>query len=239
MSISQKLMSAAGKRSFDPNTPIGTFIEGGFFAGIITQGGDDFAIIVSPRAQGQAINIQWKNTASAGPIATRTLNNGASATAAMVADGNATVYPAAHFCNNLSINGFSDFYMPARDELELCYRNLKPSTNPPNTNTRDKSTFVYPEGNDVAGDTIGVNRNSIPTGSAYTSNNPARTSLSIFQTAGSEGFPPGEWWSSSDFSDAELPSQLAWRQNVGDNGFQGGTFKTSDRRVRAVRRVKI
>jgi hypothetical protein len=45
----------------------------------------------------------------------------------MVADGSATVYPSAHFCNNLTVGGFTDWYMPAKNELEVCYYNLKPT----------------------------------------------------------------------------------------------------------------
>jgi hypothetical protein len=36
-------------------------------------------------------------------------------------------HPAAQFCVNLSIGGFTDWYLPARYELDIAYFNLKPS----------------------------------------------------------------------------------------------------------------
>ena len=42
-------------------------------------------------------------------------------------------HPAAQFCEGLTIGGFSDWYMPARNELEICYYNLKPTTQNNNT----------------------------------------------------------------------------------------------------------
>ena len=211
----------------------GTALEGGFFAGVIVQGGNSFAIIVAPRASGENTSLQYKNTNDAAPAATQTLNNGPAATAAMVAAGNSTVYPAAHFCNNLTINGFSDWYLPARDELELCYRNLKPTTGANNTGNRSQSAYTYPEGNDQAAGTIGVNRNSDPTGAAYTSGSPAQTSVSDFQTGNTEAFASAFYWSSSEFS-----STNAWAQEF-SNGFQENGGKNISVYVRAVRRIAL
>jgi hypothetical protein len=173
--------------SFRP--AIGSAFGGGFYAGRINEGGNAYDLVIAPLASGEsATTLQYKNTNDASPAATQTLNNGSAATAAMVAAGNSTVYPAAHFCNNLTIGGFSDWYLPARDELELCYRNLKPTTDANSTSARSLSAYTYPEGNDVSGDTMGINRNSDPTGAAYTSGNPAQTSVSAFQTGNTEAF---------------------------------------------------
>jgi len=228
------MMGAAVKTSPFFTMPFGTFTDGGFFAGIINQGGDKWAIIVAPKASGQSSTaLRYKNTNDPAPAATQTLNNGPAATAAMVAAGNSTVYPAAHFCNNLTIGGFSDWYLPARDELELCYRNLKPTTQANNTSNRALSSITYPEGDDLSADTMGVNRNSEPTGAAYTSGNPAQTSVSVFQTGNTEAFVDDRYWSSS-----EVSATGAWRQAFND-GSQPHSNKTSLTEVRAVRRVKI
>jgi hypothetical protein len=212
---------------------IGDAFEGGFFAGIIANGVYQ-RVVVAPLASGQSATIlQYKNTSDAAPAATQTLNNGSAATAAMVAAGNSTVYPAAHFCNNLTIGGFSDWYLPARDELELCYRNLKPTTGASSTSARSLSAITYPEGNDVSGDTQGINRNSDPTGAAYTSGNPAQTSVSVFQTGGTEAFAADTYWSSSEFSASD-----SWRHTF-TSGFQFSSDKGNLFQVRAVRRLPI
>jgi hypothetical protein len=227
----QVLLGAAGAGDKIPN--IGDPYEGGFFAGVIANG-VYHRVVIAPLASGESsTTLAYKNANTAAPAATQTLNNGSAATAAMVAAGNSTVYPAAHFCNDLSIGGFSDWYLPARDELEVCYRNLKPTTTANSTSNRDFSAITYPEGNDESGDIRGVNRNSDPTGAAYTSGSPTQTSVSVFQTGNTEAFAAGNYWSSSEFS-----ATTAWLQGFSNGGQAAGT-KSQLLRVRAVRRVPV
>jgi hypothetical protein len=210
---------------------IGGAFGGGFYAGNIVEGGTEYYLIVAPKASGESSGQQFKTANTASPAATQTLNNGPAATAAMVSAGS---HPAAAFCDGLTIGGFSDWYLPARDELELLYRNLKPTTTANNVSNRELSTITYPEGNDLSADTMGVNRNSSPTGAAYTSGDPAQTSVTAFVTEGTEAFASAYYWSSSEFSDTN-----AWRQNLSD-GFQstsGG--KGNSVYVRAVRRLAV
>ena len=228
MSITRIMMQAAAGVKKGP--AIGEAFGGGFYAGNIVEGGTEYYIIVAPKSSGESSSKKFKTSQTAAPIATKTLNNGPAASSSM----NSADYPAAQFCEGLTIGGFSDWYLPARDELELCYRNLKPTTAANSTGDRSKSSITYPEGNDLLADTMGVNRNSNPTGAAYTSGTPSQTSVTAFITGGTEAFAsPGNYWCSSEFSDTD-----AWRQ--ASNGFQGGiTNKDNSLYVRAVRRVPV
>ena len=227
------LQAAAGAGGgFDPDTPIGTAIAGGYFAGIIVQGGDQYAIIVSPKASGQSSSLAFKTSGTASPTATQTLNYGSAATEAMVSAGS---HPAAAFCAGLTIDGYSDWYLPARDELEVCYRNLKGTSAAVNsTITRDKSAITYPEGNDSSGDGMGVNRNSSPIGAAYTTSSPAQTSVTIFQQGQSQAFDTEPYHCSTEFS-----TTAPWVIDL--NSGRCFTFfgKTQVLRVRAVRREPV
>jgi hypothetical protein len=208
------------QRSFGPPA-IGAAYEGGFFVGQISTAGNgvaDYNLVIGPLSTAQGTSRQWKNaqTATSG---SDSVIDGPQNTADMVADGNATVYPCAHFCNDLSIGGFTDWYMPAKNELEICYFNLKPTT---------------AVNNDFGGTPSGANPNAVPARpSTYTSGTPAQTSVATFQTGGSEAFTADPYWSST-----EVSSTQALRQNF-IYGRQANTNKTGNELVRAVRRVPV
>ena len=141
----------------------------------------------------------------------------------MVAAGNSTIYPLANFCNDLVIGGFSDWYMPAKNELEICYYNLKPSTDTNNTS-------------------FGTNANSVPTRTSnYTNSVPAQTSATNFRVpSGAEKFGdnnsyPDKYWSSTQGSNSDRGStKYFW------SGFDDQYYKTrTDIFVRALRRVAV
>jgi hypothetical protein len=204
------------QRSFGPPA-IGAAYEGGFFAGQISTAANgiaDYNLVIGPLSSAQNASKQWKN-ANSGAAGADSVIDGPQNTADMVADGNSTVYPAAHFCNDLVIGGFSDWYMPAKNELEVCYFNLKPTTT-------------------SNGVTSGINTNAVPSrGSNYTSGTPAQTSAAAFQTGGAEAFTAVYYWSSTEYS-----SSYAWFQYF-NNGFQSFGNKTYSTNVRAVRRVAV
>jgi hypothetical protein len=206
------------QRSFKPPPPgaIGSAYEGGFYAGEI--GVSSVAthyLVVGPLSTAENLSIQWKNANTATAGADSDID-GPQNTADMVADGNSTVYPCAHFCNDLVIGGFSDWYMPAKNELEVCYFNLKPTGAFNSTSS-------------------GINPNAVPArASNYTAGNPARTSAAAFQSGGAEAFAVDKsYWSSTELSATVARSQY----------FQtGGQFsgpKTNTYSVRAVRRVAV
>ena len=216
---------------------IGDAAWGGYMAGIIdttrpgsigggdpSQAGLRYLLIVSPKSIEYATGKRWKTTDDAGPNATKTLWDGLSATEAMYAAGSA--YEAATYCRELTFpqDGGSRWYLPARNELELLYRNLKPTTEP----------HYNASGANVASD---------PTGVAYvpgSSDNPSQSGIAAFQQGGAqalEGVSSPYYWSSSEYS-----APGAWFQFVGGTyaGYQfNGTKTDTGIRVRPVRRFVL
>jgi len=199
---------------------IGAAYQGGFFAGYISHtanGVATHALIVAPAATGATgtgytltTDKQWKttNTTTAG---TTSSFDGAANSANM----NNASHPAAEFCETLSIGGYSDWYLPARYELEIAYYNLKPTTDSNNTS-------------------YGINAYSVPArGSNYTAGTPAQTTVTAFQTGNSEAFVAGTHWSSTEDS-----STLAWRLSFA-NGLQANGTKDGSNRVRAFRKLAL
>ena len=201
---------------------IGEPFGGGYFAGYISHtadGNPTHALIVAPRATGATgggytltTNLQWKttNTTTAG---TGSSFDGAANTAAMVTAGIAD-HPAAQFCKNLSIGGFTDWYLPAQYELDIAYFNLKPGTQ---ANDTSWGANVY-----------SVPRRNINNTATY----PAQTALTAFNTT-AEAFVAASHWSSTEGS-----VTAGWYSNL-DVGNQVTGGKTALRRVRAFRRIAL
>ena len=199
---------------------IGAAYQGGFFAGYISHtanGVATHALIVAPAATGATgtgytLNTekQWKttNTTTAG---TNSSFDGA-ANSANMNDAN---HPAAQFCETLSIGGYTDWYLPARYELDIAYENLKPTT----------------DNNDTS---WGINPYSVPERTANrTAGAPAQTSVAAFQTGGAEDFVADYHWSSTEVS-ATTARKLGFT-----NGDQTITAKSSPGPVRAFRKLAL
>ena len=190
---------------------IGDPYQGGFYAGQISTAGNgtaDYNLVVGPVASAES-NLQWK-TSQTGGDPTSVINGPANS-----ATMNSATYPAAQFCEGLTIGGFSDWYMPAKNEFEVCYYNLKPTTTSNNTS-------------------FGINANAVPArASNYTAGTPAQTTATNFKDTGAEDFTAAYYWSSTEHS-----TTRAWNQFF-SNGYQLGGNKDNFYRVRAVRRVAI
>jgi hypothetical protein len=202
------------QRSFITIPNIGDAYQGGFYAGQISTAGNsiaDYNLVVGPVASSQNTSKQWKtsNTTTAG---TTSVIDGPTNSSNM----NNASHPAAEFCEGLTIGGFSDWYMPAKNELEVCYYNLKPTTATNNTSS-------------------GINANAVPArASNYTSGTPSQTSAAVFVTStGAEAFSTNLYWSSTEQS-----AVYAWRQDFID-GTQQYSTKGNLRSVRAIRRVAV
>lgn len=197
-------------------------------------------LIVAPKAQGDHPGLQWKVANSDGPVQTRTLTNGPAATAVMAALNTPTInYPLAGWIANINatggINAYTDWYIPARDELELIWRNLKPITNN-NSITRPTAGIDYVRDantDDTGYELNGENKHSDPAGAGYTATVPAQTAVTAFKTGGAEFMENAYYWSSSEFSYSS-----AWSQNFYTSypGNQYNGNKNNSVRARAVRR---
>jgi len=210
--------ASAASNSITTLPAIGEAFGGGFFAGQISTAGNsiaDYNLVIGPVASAQNASVQSKTTATV-TAGTYSVINGPANSALM----NSATFPAAQFCEGLTIGGFTDWYMPAKNELEVCYYNLKPTTRANNTSS-------------------GINANAVPArASNYTSGDPARTSAADFQSTGAQTFNSGGagfyWSSTSDSSDI----RFVYHQRFYD-GFQRVRNKTYYYFVRAVRRVAV
>jgi hypothetical protein len=204
---------SAASNSVTPALPtIGAAFGGGFYAGQISTAGNsiaDYNLVVGPLASANTA-LQWK-TSTTYTAGTSSVIDGPANSAAM----NDASHPAAQFCEGLTIGGFTDWYMPAKNELEVCYFNLKPGT----------------ALNDTS---VGTNANAVPArASNYTSGTPAQTSATDFRTTGAEDFVAAAYWNSTENSNT-----TAKAQNF-DYGLQGYGQKNNTNGVRAIRRVAV
>ena len=223
-SVGTSAASAASNSITTASPSIGQAFGGGFFAGQISTAGNsiaDFNLVVGPLASAQS-TLQWKttNTSTAG-----TSSDIAGPTNS--ANMNDATHPCAQFCEGLSIGGFSDWYMPAKNELEVCYFNLKPST----------------DANVVAGGG-GINPNAVPARASpyWVIGLPAQTAAANFQTGNAEAFAisggspnAGTYWCSTEYT----PTPTRGRYQSFKGGVQNYYRKYINQFVRAVRRVAV
>lgn len=208
----------------------GDAFEGGYYAGQVEKSDGIYAVIIAPKASGQSSSSLAYNNDNTGAFGD-SLVEGVSNNATI---GTQSKFPASYYCANLSIDGFDDWYLPARDELEVCYRNLKPTTSSNHTGNRFTSSYTYTPYNDLPADTSGINRYSILAGSAYTSSVPSQTTSTNFITGGSEAFDLDTYY----FVSTRFSSAAVWCIGFID-GVTDAVAIASTRKVRAIRSVKI
>lgn len=207
--------------SFGPDAPevIGESFGGGFYAGKVNDGGTEYYLIVAPKSSGETSGsgLQWK-TSETTTSGTTSVVDGPSNTSAMISAG-AVAHPCGNFCNNLSIGGFTDWYMPALNELDIIYFNLKPTTD------------------SNSSESLPTNSNAVPARTtSYTAGNPSQTTVTAFQSGNSEAYRTDRnYWASTERA-----------SNGGDakrfsffGGSESNSGKTSTFLVRAVRRIAV
>jgi hypothetical protein len=201
-------------RSYGPVFPnIGAPYGGGFIGGKINVSGTQYYLIVAPKASGEALQT-WGVFGTTTGITS--VINGPTNSASLAALG--ASYQAAVFAEGLTIGGYSDWYLPAKNELEVLYYFLKPTTGANDTSSGSNANAVSPE----------------PISTNYTSGSPAQTSAGIgFRDGETDAFASANYWSSTEYD-----ALFAWRQDFYD-GYQSYGSKGGNFYVRAVRRIPV
>lgn len=209
---------------------IGESWGGGYFAGYISHtadGSPTHALIVAPKATGEATGLAW----TTGTYATNLVST-AGFGSTSVYDGVVNMqifsqigiaqFPKAQFCKNLTIGGFSDWYLPASCELDIAYSNLKPTTQ---LNRSASLGFVF------GGNAYAVPRRT----SAYMPENPAQTNVLLFQSGQSQAFTAGSTYycSSTESNPFQFVAYVFADNNV------GGLGKSDNSPFRAFRRIAL
>ena len=205
--IARASANGLGYRGAEP--AIGQPFQGGYYAGIYQDGSNNkFYLIVAPKSA----EVVYRYWSGINPnISATTVINGSGNTFLLAFGGQS---PAAIYCDVYSNEGYTDWYLPATWELEICYYNLKPSAS-----TNSVST--------------GQNPYSIPSrsGVSYTTTIPKQTSVGIFQSGGAQEFGQVFYWTSTSTSTNEAMA-ISF-----SSGSQSSTSKTTTLSVRPVRKV--
>ena len=206
-----------------PPTTIGQAYGGGFYAGKISTAGTgvaDYYLIVAPKASGEAVKTYGTPGITTGATS---FIDGPANSASLAALG--ASYEAATFCEGLTIGGYSDWYLPAVNELVVLYYFLKPTTTANDTSAGSNANAVSPE----------------PISTNYTSGSPAQTSAGIgFRNGETNAFVSNAdslpYWSSTENS---VSNFFAWTQFFNSGQQVSNYGKEFSYYVRAVRRIPI
>ena len=194
-------------------TILGTAMGDGFYAGRILIDGIAYALIVAPKAEGEHDDAAWIDDYKDVPGA-KSHNDGLANTRSMAEAGSEL----AQWARDLRIGGNDDWYLPSQDELEIIYRNLKPTT---------RENYCYARS--------GINLSAIEPTRPYTPEFPVQTLAEAYQAGGEQSFDTTWYWSSTQHASDSI---YAWGQNFLD-GYQGSYLKDDECRARAVRRLPI
>jgi hypothetical protein len=193
---------------------LGTAMDGGFYAGRIRlDDGTVYALIVAPKAKGEKKTRQWIGGYKDVPGA-RSYNDGLANTNAMAEAGSKL----AKWARDLLIGGHDDWYLPSQEELEIIYRNLKPTNQENYCRSRN-----------------GINLSAIEPTRPYTPTFPAQTLAEAFQEGGEQALEAHWHWTSTQYISN---TEAAWCQNFND-GYQDYGYTDLQLRARAVRRIEV
>jgi len=208
------------QRSFGPPPPtvIGQAYGGGYYAGQISTTANGVAthyLIVSDATVGVSAGLTWGTMGVVTGVTSRIDGPTNSSTLA----GLGANYQAAIFCEGLNTGGYTDWYMPALDELNVAYYFLKPSTLNNNTLWGANIYAVSPQ----------------PYNTNYDATyNPSITSAAAFQTGGGQEFIIDFYQASFEYN-SNLSRGVYWGDGRNDLKNKNSTAGY----VRAFRRVPV
>jgi len=164
--------SSAASNSVTPTSPsIGQAFGGGYYAGKISTTANQVAthyLIVADATVGVSYGTTWGTMGVVTGVTSRI--DGPTNSSTLAALG--VDYAAANFCENLNTGGYTDWYMPAIDELGVAYYFLKPNTSNNDTGFGANLYSVSPQ----------------PYNTNYATTDPTQTTAAAFQTAGAQAF---------------------------------------------------
>jgi len=188
---------------------IGAALGGGFFAGRFQIDGTYFALIMSPISGD--IEGAWGEYGKK-LDGCRSFIDGKQNTVDLAEAGS----DLARSIMQLDIGGHTDWFLPARDQLEIMYRNLKPGTR--------ENYCSYLDG---------YNANSVPPTDIYEDEAPTQTTAAEFQANAEHALHERWYWSSTQYS-----ANHAFYQDF-TNGTQNRYGKNYKLRARAVRQIQL
>ena len=145
---------------------------------------------------------------------------------------NDSAHPMFQWVKGLTIGGYTDWYIPAKHELEILFRNFKPTTD---LNLTDPNHGSTP--------TAGTNPHAVPPTGPYTSTNPAQTTVTSFQSGNENAFySPGSasypmYWDATEKSTNVTTAGLQNFTEGMQRASGGGKSSANTGLARAIRRV--
>lgn len=196
---------------------IGAPYGGGYFAGQINVSGTIYNLVVADKTTGEVYGKTWGTYGTTTGVTS--VINGPTNTTTLAGLG--VDYQAAIFCESLVTGGYSDWYMPALNELEVLYYFLKPSATSNVTTTGSNANAVSPE----------------PVSTNYTAGAPGQTSATTFRTgASSQEFVGDYYWASTEVGSAQAYTKLFTDGGVAaryKHNFLGSNYTRAVRRIAA------
>lgn len=203
---------------------LGSAYQGGFYAGRIMEDGVLYELIVAPKATGETSLMM--DTSSV--IFTRVTSEYDGSSNTKLYGTSTGTAAALKYAIASTIGGFTDWYVPSVQELDVLYRAFKPGTDANTTGTRAALDSAKPDLNDQ----MGYNPFARPSGDAYTTTAPAQSGAAAYQTGGAEAFSRALYWSSTYNSINPMTQSFI-------NGAQAPTTKNTAQLLRLVRKVKV
>lgn len=199
-----------------PTPGIGQRMPGGFYVGaVVVPDKGTHGLILAPKAALDLGKIEWGPYGKDVPAA-RSLIDGPENTMAMADHGS----DLARRILNFKFEDLQDFYLPAQDELEVIYRNCKPTAD-------ENSQYMR----------SGINLHAWPAPTLpYSHQGPSKTPIELFRDGGPEAFNTEDpYWTSTQHAGDR---HYAWSQWF-SHGSQSTWYEGLKFRACLVRRFKI